>query len=70
MLVLGYSTFEKTKLREGLFNKSPIPPGQGKFLPLLSQGATGLGSQMKKLRNITSAVQEHGRELGKLRPMF
>lgn len=49
MLVLAYSTFEKTKLREGMLNKSPIPPGQGKFLPLLSQGATGLASQMKQV---------------------
>lgn len=36
VLVLAYSAFEKTKLREGIFNKSHILPGQGKFLPLLS----------------------------------
>lgn len=36
MLVRAYSAFEKTKLREGMLNKSHILPGQGRFLPLLS----------------------------------
>jgi len=36
VLELTYSAFEKTKLREGIFNRNYILSGQGKLLPLLS----------------------------------
>ena len=64
--VLAYSAFEKTKLREGMFNKNHILPGKFSSPPFhLARESLGWDHRWDKLRKVTSAVQEHRRELGK-----
>lgn len=67
--MLACSAFEKTKLREGMFNKNHILPGQGKFLPLLSiwpgshqagvTDGTSQGKSLQQFRNAEGSLENY-----------
>lgn len=64
VLVLAYSAFEKTKLREGMFNESHLFSGQGKFLPLLSiwpglTNGTSWGKSCQQFRNTEGSLENY-----------
>lgn len=73
VLVRAYSAFEKTKLREGMLNKSHILPGQGRFLPLLSiwpgshwtgiTDGTSWGKLLQQFRNTEGSLENDILEL-------